>query len=159
MATLKSVRRRRQVIAIVAIAIIAVGVGGGSIMSMGARSASTPVFAQSTPILDELLIVEPGAFRYFEINIPIETKNSAVRGSFSSFGSGPDNDVVVSVVPEIALQNINEGKGYPAFYFSGKVASGTVDAAITETGLMYLIVDNRFSESSKTVDLNIELFY
>ena len=157
MATLKATRKRRQVVAIVAIAIIIAGVGGGSILSMGGRSASAPVFTQSRAILDEVITVEPKSFRHFEFNVPEETKNSVVRGSFASVGSGLDNDFVVSVVPEVALQNINEGKGYPAFYFSGKVASGEVGATIKESGTMYVIVDNRFSESSKTVDLNIEL--
>ena len=159
MATLKPARKRRQVIAIVAIAIIIAGVGGAGIMSMGARNTSTPVFTKSQPILDELVTVEANSFRYFEFNIPDEVKNAAVKGAFFSIGTGQDNDIVVSVVPEIALQNINEGAGYPAFYFSGKVASSDVDAAISETGTMYVIVDNRFSESPKAVDVNIELFY
>lgn len=159
MATLKPARKRRQVLAIVAIAIITAGVGGGSILSMGGRSASMPVYTQSLSIINEVITVEPKSFRHFEFDVPSEVKNSAVRGYFSSIGSDFDNDIVVSVAPEIALQNINEGKGYPAFYFSGKVTSGEVGAPIEETGTMYVIVDNRFSESSKTVDLNIELAY
>ena len=159
MATLKAARKRRQMVAIVAIAIIIVGVGGGSILSMGGRSASTPVFTQSRAIVDEVITVDPESFRHFEFNVPAEIRESAVRGSFTSLGSGLDNDIVVSVAPEIALQNINEGKGYPAFYFSGKVTSGELGAPIEETGTMYVIVDNRFSKSSKTVDLNIELAY
>ena len=159
MATQKAARKRRQVVAIVAIAIIIAGVGGGSILSMGGRGASTPVFTQSRAIMDEVITIEAASFRHFEFNIPVETRNSAVRGSFTSVGASYDNDIVVSVAPEVALQNINEGKGYPAFYFSGKVPSGEVGAAIKETGTMYVIVDNRFSGSPKTVDLKIELAF
>ena len=159
MATLKPARKRKQIVAFVAIAIIIAGVGGTGIVSMGGRSASGPVYTQSRAIMDEVITVEPESFRHFEFNIPVEIKNSAVTGSFTSVGSSYDSDVVVSVVPEVALLNINEGKGYPAFYFSGKVSSGEVGAEINETGTMYVIVDNRFSESSKTVDLHIELLY
>jgi hypothetical protein len=159
MATLKQVRRRRQVIAIVAIAIITAGVGGGSILSMGARNISSPIFTQSSPILNELVAVEAGSFKHFEFNVPEEIKNAAVTGSFSSAGSNLDSDVVISVIPESALQNIMEDKAYPAFYFSGKTASGEVNADILEMGTMYVIVDNRFSDTPKVVDVNIALAY
>jgi hypothetical protein len=88
-----------------------------------------------------------------------EAEDAAITGRFTSTGSNFDNDVVVSVVPQSALQNINEEKGYPAFYFSGKVSSGEIDAALSERGSMYVIVDNRFSETSKVVDVEIELAY
>ena len=159
MATLKPARKRRQVIAIVAIAIIAAGFGAGSLMSIGPRSISSPVFTQSSPILDDLVTVEAGAFKHFEFNVKEDLANAAVMGSFTSTGSTLDNDIVVSVVPELAVQNINEGKAYQAFYFSGKTASGVINADILDRGTMYVIVDNRFSDKPKVVDMNIELAY
>jgi hypothetical protein len=159
MATLKRAQKRRQVIAIVAIAIIAAGFGAGSLMSIGARSTSSPVFTQSSPILVELVTVEGGSFKHFEFNVNEDIANAAVMGSFTSAGSNLDNDIVVSVVPELSLQNISEGKAYQAFYFSGKIASGEVNADILERGTMYVIVDNRFSDTPKVVDVNVELAY
>ena len=159
MATLKPARRRRQLIAIVAIAIITAGVGGGGILSMGSRNISSPLFTHSSQIVTDLVTVDAGSFEYFEFKVSEEIVNAEVRGSFFSTGSNFDNDVVVSVVPETALQSINDDKGFPAYYFSGKTASGNIKAELPEQGTMYVIVDNRFSDTPKVVDVNIELAY
>jgi hypothetical protein len=156
LATLKTAQKKKQVIALIAIAIIAMGFGAGSLMTMASRSVQAPVYTQSTSILDELAAVDAQSFEYFEFTVSEDIANAAVMGSFSSAGTNFDNDIIISIVPESALQNIIDGEAYPAFYFSGRTSSGEVSAEILDRGKMYVIVDNRFSENPKTVDLDIE---
>ena len=159
MATLKPARKQRQVVAIIAIALIVAGVGGTGIVAMSARNGPLPAFTQSAPIVNESIAVEAGSFKYYEFNVSPDIRSAGLRGSFSSTGSGSDNDIVISVVSGEALQNINEGKAYPALYFSGKVASSEINAELAERGTMYVIIDNRFSETPKVVDADVELAY
>ena len=126
-------------------------------MTMTSRSIQAPVYTPSTSILDELAVIDAQSFEYFEFSIGEDVTHAAVMGSFSSTGPNFDNDIVLSVVPESALQNISDDEAYPAFYFSGRASSGEVSAEILDRGKMYIIVDNRFSETPKTVDLDIEL--
>ncbi len=160
MAASRTVRRGRQIIAIAAIAVISAGVGASSIVSMGARNIASPVYTQREPIMDQLVTVEARGFKYFEFSIAERIINAAVTGEFSSAGSDShDSDLIVTIVPENTLQSISEGKGYDAYYFSGKVSNGEINAKMPGRGTFFIILDNRFSDSSKTVDARIELVY
>lgn len=109
-----------------------------------------------------MITVEAGSYLYFEFKIPFEaSEKGIVTGTFSSTGSeADDNDIVLTIVPESSLAGIKEGKGFEAFYFSGKTSSGEVEAKIPGAGTFYITVDNRFSSTSdKAVDARLELAY
>jgi hypothetical protein len=159
MATTRSVSKRKQLIALVGVVILAASVGASSILGMSARNITTPTLGHVETVVDELITVEAGTYQYREFTVPSEANgNARILGTFTSSGSSFDSDVVVTAVPEKSLLNLQEGKGFEAYYFSGKVSKGEIDAKVPE-GKHYFIFDNRFNTSDKSVDAKFELAY
>jgi hypothetical protein len=159
MATTRSVSKKKQLIALMGVAILAASVGASSILGMSARNITTPALGHSETVIDELMTVEAGTFQYREFTVPAEANgNAKIIGTFTSTGSSFDSDVVVTIAPEKSLISLQEGKGFEAYYFSGKVSKGTIDAKVPE-GKHYFIFDNRFNTSDKAVDAKFELAY
>jgi len=162
MATTKLMGRSKKLIALASIIVLAAGVGASSILGMAPRGVPSPTYTHRQPILDDLVTVEAGSYQYYEFAIPeVASNNAAVQGKFSSEGSEIyDSDIVVTIIPKQSLASLQEGKGFEAYYFSGKVSSGNVDAKISGSGTVYIVLDNRFSSSSdKAVSAVFELAY
>ncbi|HEY7734582.1 MAG TPA: hypothetical protein VIB07_07290 [Nitrososphaera sp.] len=159
MATTRSMSKRKQLIALVGVAILAASVGASSILGMSARNITTPTLGYVETVVDELITVEAGTYEYREFTVPAEANgNSRILGEFTSSGSSFESDVVVTIAPEKSLVSLEEGKGFEAYYFSGKVPKGEINAKVPE-GKHYLIFDNRFGTSDKGVDAKFELTY
>lgn len=159
MATTRSVSKRKQLIALVGVAILAASVGASSILGMSARNITTPTLGHVETVFDELMTVEAGTYQYREFTVPAEANgNAKILGTFSSSGSSFESDIVVTIAPEKSLISLQEGRGFEAYYFSGKVSKDEIDAKVPE-GKHYIIFDNRFSTSDKAVDAKFELTY
>ena len=159
MATTRSISKRKQLIALAGVAILAASVGASSIVGMSARNITTPTLGHVETVVDELITVEAGTYQYRELTVPAEANgNAKILGTFTSSGSSFESDLVVTIAPEKSLINVQEGKGFEAYYFSGKVSKGEIDVKVPE-GKHYFIFDNRFNTSDKAVDAKFELAY
>lgn len=107
------------------------------------------------PILDEMISVGPGEYKYYLITIPT-TAN--VEGDFTAYG-GSGNDIIIYIFDETSFTNWVNGHQVGTYYNSGQMTTGTISASLSP-GRYYLVYSNTFSTfSTKNVRTTVEYNY
>jgi hypothetical protein len=118
------------------------------------------------PLSEKAFTIGSGKYLYFKFTIPPQSSEVHMQGRFEASG-GSGNDVEVVIVSEDAFTNWQNHHNVSAFYNSGRVTVGTVDARLPstagnpgESATYYLIFNNAFSVfSNKAVSADITLHY
>ncbi len=84
-------------------------------------------------------------YSYYRLEVPAGAHNVKVRGHFTATGGG-GNDIEVFLLGGDEFTNWRNGHGTHAYYNSGKVTVGDVQAELPDVaGTYYLIFNNNFS--------------
>jgi len=132
----------------------------------GAKPDSQTTPAQPQPQLHRVTIgtgvltVNASNYAYYTLPVPAGAINARLQGHFSATG-GSGNDIEVYLLSEDEYTNWQNGHSTAAFYNSGKVTVGDVNAALpNDAGTYYLVFNNRFSLlTPKAVQENMVLTY
>lgn len=130
-------------------------------------TGQTATFASNPPVpqwqhkadpLNDTMAVEPGAFKWYELNVPEEVRNWRIHGKFRAQG-GSGNDIAAYVLDEESFENWKNNHRYLQYYDSGKVTVGSFDLRLNP-GKYFLIFSNRMSTfSNKVVTINSTIEY
>ena len=84
-------------------------------------------------------------YSYYPLEVPAGAHNVKVQGHFTATG-GAGNDIEVFLLDGDEFTNWRNGHRTPAYYDSGKVTVGDVQAELPDVaGTYYLIFNNNFS--------------
>lgn len=136
---------------VAAVVIGSLGSGGGGINLVPRR--------YTVNIVNGLITVPPGGYEYYEFTVPSCASNARVYGSFLASG-GSGNDIIVDVMDQTNFINWENGHQAYAYYTSGQVTTGTINAYLQGGNTYYLVYDNTFSVfSTKNVQTTVNLYY
>jgi hypothetical protein len=132
-----------------------------------ARRAAAQVNVQPvSPVLHTMnigkgaLAVAAMHYAYYSLAAPAGARNVRVQGRFTATG-GAGNDIFVFLLNEDEFTNWKNRHQVPAYYSSGKVTVGDVNAVLpNDAGTYYLVFDNRFSMlTAKAVEFTGTMTY
>jgi hypothetical protein len=132
-------------------------------------AAATQVNVPAQPVLPVLHTMDIGKgalavaamhYAYYSLAVPPGARNVKVQGRFTAAG-GAGNDIFVFLLNEDGFTNWKNRHQVPAYYSSGKVTVGDVNAALpNDAGNYYLVFDNRFSMlTAKAVEFTGTMTY
>ena len=97
------------------------------------------------PIGSGAITVEASKYVYLSMPVPAGASNIKVQGHFSATG-GSGNDIEVYLLNQDQYINWQNGHTTSAFYNSGRVTAGEVNATLPDdAGTYYLVFNNKFS--------------
>jgi hypothetical protein len=104
--------------------------------------------------------IKARSFGFYRFTVPRGATNVGVSGQFSATGEREDN-VEVYVVADAAFVSWQYGYAPDAYYSSGRVSQGKIDADLPSgAGAYYLVFNNKFSpRAAKTVQASVTLHY
>jgi hypothetical protein len=111
------------------------------------------------PIINRPFTIRPARAVYYPFVVPAGATQVGVSGRFEASG-GTGNDVEIYILDEDAVVNWQNGHRVRAYYSSGRMTQGNVNATLPSDGTYYLVFSNRFSAvSNKAVVADISLAY
>jgi hypothetical protein len=137
--------------------------------AMRRAAAATQVSVPVQPVLPVLHTIDIGKgalavaamhYSYYSLAVPAGARNVRVQGRFTATG-GAGNDIFVFLLNEDGFTNWKNRHQVPAYYSSGKVTVGDVNAVLpNDAGTYYLVFDNRFSMlTAKAVEFTGTMTY
>jgi len=105
-----------------------------------------------TPIVNGNVTINARTCLDYQFNVPANVTNAWVWGTFTAHG-GTGNDIKVYIFDKTNLNYYNAGQKFNALYQSGQTTNATIRANIVCSGNYYLVLDNEFSVSQKTVNI------
>ena len=118
---------------------------------------STP--SHIVQIANTPVTVTADRYFYYAFKVPPGARSAIVKGYFSTAG-GAGNEIEVYILSKDGFESWWDGKQSRAFYQSGKVTGGTINAFLPTDGVYYLVLDNQVSQaSSKVVEIDATLTY
>ena len=159
----KSHRRRYLIIGLavfVLVIVIVAAVVASGIINNKTGNLSESVGPKTVPLArGGVLDVKVSDYDYYVFPVPKGASNPVVNGSFS-VTSGSGNEINVYLMDEPNwLQWWTGHSDFTMLYNSGQVSTGVLDVDLPSNGTYYLVFDNQFSTSAKTISTNISLEY
>lgn len=133
----------------------------GSITALGflvATRSTTTGTLESQIIVNGQIIIEPEHHVYYWVTTLASATSLSIGGSFVVSG-GNGSYLEVLVMNEANFGDWSNGRPAYAYYDSGQVTMGTVDASLPGPGKYYLVYYNSSTVSSKTVQTTVRLYY
>ena len=126
-------------------------------------------FKHDQSILANPFTLTPHNIRYYKFALPQGSTNVSIIGQFSAAAERAkgadakniDNSIEVYVLNEAAFAVWQNGYAATSVYESGRVAQGTIQAALPAgAGIYYLVFNNKFSpKATKNVNATVSLRY
>lgn len=106
------------------------------------------------------LSVPAAHYTYYTLSVPAGAHNVRTQGHFQATG-GSGNDIEVVLLNEEQFTNWKNRHETPAYYNSGKVTVGDLQASLPDdVGTYYLVFNNNFSLlTAKAVEFNGTITY
>lgn len=144
----------------IAILLLFIAIGVLVLAALGAFSGSESFVQQHTQtIVNGTVTVVAGNYTAFKITIPSGATGARVTGSFTASGS-LTTGIQVYVMDSSNFASWLNGHSFLAYYDSGRVMTGDIDAQVPVSGTYYLVYSNLFSAlASKTVVTAASLAY
>jgi len=143
-------------IALLLIAIVAVAILAFSIF-YELHPASTSVGLHINQIVNGIETVNAGKYLDYTFNIPSDAYAVEVEGNFTVIGS--INDFNVYIFDSNNFTCYENGQDFTPLYQVGEVTSAQIGAHIVSGGNYYLVLDNKFSPNSQTVNIKAHVAY
>ena len=144
---------RNTAIAVTAVIVIVVLLGVFFVKDVPPNS--TP-FAVNRVLLNGTITVDVDLY-YVQFTLPANAFDVQVSGNFTVAGG---NNLRVYVMNEANFNNWGvNGFNFQPDYDSGQATNGNITATLPANGAYYLVYDNRFQASQKTVNTLVNLEY
>lgn len=142
------------------IAVLAFSVTSARFGNLASSSPSVPTNAYVENIASGIISIGEGSYEYREFEVPADSSNSIVRGSFHVLADA-GGQIQVFIFDEKQFANWQDNRTLtPNHFYSGEVTIANLEDGVPPGKKLYLVFDNTFSSTSaKTVSANIELFY
>jgi hypothetical protein len=129
----------------------------GSIITLGILT-ETPCLALPgtitvTPIIYENVTISAKTSLDYQFKVPPDVTNTWISGTFTAQG-GTTNDIKVYIFDNTNFNNYNTGQNFTAIYQSGQTSNSTISVNNISNGSYYLVLDNEFSTSQKTINIS-----
>ena len=149
-------RLKNFLIALLLIIVVAAGIVA-VLFFYEPHHALTSTGLHTMQIVNGIETVNAGKYLDYQFNIPSDASTIEVGGNFST--SGSFNEFDVYIFDSNNFNNYERGQDFTAIYQSGEVASGQISTAIVSGGNYYLVLDNKFSPNSQTVNIKAHVAY
>ncbi len=101
--------------------------------------------------------VAAGSHEYRMFKAPADSSHAIVRGSFFA---GDSNDIQVMILDADGFTRWQAGLSPAEFYYSSALTvAGDLEANVPEGETLYLIFDNTYAATDKTITAEIKLAY
>ena len=104
--------------------------------------------SSNSNIVNSLVTVDANSWEARQFNVSAGAQGISVTGYFTVSGG---SDVNVYVMDNTDYVNWANGQSASAYYASGKVTAGTINADLPGSGTYYLVYDNTFSTISQKI--------
>jgi hypothetical protein len=113
----------------------------------------------SMTITNGTVRVEAGSYVAYSFIVPDRVSVAKVQGQFVTSG-GSGNDIKVAILSRAEYVNWQNHHPVSAYYSSGKLTSGIIEADLPSGQAYYILYDNSFSVlTSKNVSTQVSLAY
>ncbi len=149
-------RARLAVISAVVAGVVAVSAcsGGQGTTTVSPTPTLPPGSTKTTKaIATGTIVLRPGEARTIGFYVDFATYRPRVTGSFHA--SGGANDIEVFIASDEDYNSWNIGLKITPIYNSGVVNSADVSVKLPTTGHFYLVINNKYSNAQKTVDVDL----
>ena len=150
---------QKPMVLLVALAIAGCGGYGGTQQTKITVKPRSAIQHLTLPIVNTAFVVEPRAYKSFELQVAPGTSGARVEGTFSA--SGARNDIEVTLLEKSQFLNFQNHSTFKAAYESGRVTAGHIHVDLpAEPGTYYVVFSNTFSIlSNKAVTADVKLEY
>jgi hypothetical protein len=112
---------------------------------------------QTGGIFTGSMTVNANDYSYVSILVPMYASNAYVRGNFKVSG-GSGEGIKVYIMSQTNYFDWQNGSQVYTYYSTDKVTAGYIDIDV-QFGIYYIVFDNTYSPSYKTVSGEINLIY
>lgn len=127
-------------------------------MILSKKNSSSPPIAHTIQIVNGTANVNASAYLDYQFTIPPNASNIHVSGTFTVQG-GIGNDIIIYIFDSTNFDNYENGSYFGALYQSSQTTTTPISSNLDSSGNYYLVLDNTFSTTQKTVNIQANATY
>jgi hypothetical protein len=122
------------------------------------KNPSSPPITHTIQVVNGTANVDAGAYVDYQFIIPPNASSIHVSGTFTVQG-GSGNGIIVYIFDSTNFNVYENGGDFGGLYQSGQTTTASISSNLDTSGNYYLVLDNTFSTTQKTVNIQANVTY
>ena len=127
-------------------------------MILSKKNPSSPPITHTIQVVNGTANVDAGAYVDYQFIIPPNASSIHVSGTFTVQG-GSGNGIIVYIFDSTNFNVYENGGDFGGLYQSGQTTTASISSNLDTSGNYYLVLDNTFSTTQKTVNIQANVTY